>query len=527
MNHHRSSSLLPYLALSAVVLGILLRLFAALTDLWLDELWSLGYALNADSAFSILWKLKIDNNHIFNTLYLYGIGSVTDYILYRIPSFAAGCLTLIVLYKESGKTGDRSLLILSLLLSISFLMVLYASEARGYSVMMMALVILLILLQRYHQNPLLSTAFGIWVYVFVGLISQFSFALFLLAAPVWSAAELWARFDTGKAIRHFTLAWLIPLIFSASVYWFYIIQIPPGSGYLFPSSFEVILNALLALIGFPPVSPSRPDIGAGLLFMWLFAVAWIFSAIYSLYKIGDRRWIFFIISIVGVPLFVALVIQPRVFSVRYILVAIVSVYWLFSIHTAFLLSGTLRGHFLLPSLIAISLVTGNMYHNIQLLMYGRGRPAAAVSHIAKYSTSKLAVIRSDIDFRTLMVLSFYWPREANVNYHYLRNDEPGDAEWYLKQTRDDFEPIVFSFCEDHVCYCFRVRFPYVVESGWEWRIFSRCESKELVNTRDREYSSIDRDDSRPDSENSNSSENSENVEELPVEKMPGEENSEI
>ena len=466
-------------AIVLMLIGIVIRCYGSTSDLWLDELWSLGYALNAPSVSSILFDLKIDNNHIFNTLYLYSIGSVRSAFLYRILSLSSGMLALIALYREgSRKPEHSSWTILCMLLSTSFLVILYASEARGYGLMAFCLIISWVLIQRFIETPTLSTAIGFWIYAALGLFAQFSYALFFLGAPLWSLYALWKRLGFMQALRWGLILWLPVGLGSLLLYITYISHIPPGTGYLYSSSFEVLLNTVLLTFGLPSVSAVFPALGALSLLFWICTLCIMLRWIYQLFSLGDERWLYFISTLIIVPLFVVLVLSPRIFCTRYIFVVVLSFYWLFSI----MLDYSRRG--LLPSpavsLWALTLifVLGNLYANIRFLSYLRGKPESAISYIIQQSDKFPVSITADNDYRTLMMLAYYWPRVSTEHYSYTSADNTQAADWYLFQTRDQFMPVTQQQCRtESLCYCLEETFPFSAESGWEWRLYRQCMPK--------------------------------------------------
>ena len=117
-----------------VVAGAVLRVLAAQDELWLDELWSFRLVHTLTEPAGIFTRLHHDNNHHLNSLYLWFVTGSPVWIRYRLHVVAAGIVTLVVAAVLARREGGRAQAFgVTLLLSGSFLMVLYGSEARGYA----------------------------------------------------------------------------------------------------------------------------------------------------------------------------------------------------------------------------------------------------------------------------------------------------------------------------------------------------------------------------------------------------------
>src|SRR5678815_3319816 len=76
------------IAMGVVVLvGAVLRIWAARGELWLDEIWSFRVVHLLSGPAGILTGLHHDNNHHLNSLYLYFLPETTHWMLYRPVSY--------------------------------------------------------------------------------------------------------------------------------------------------------------------------------------------------------------------------------------------------------------------------------------------------------------------------------------------------------------------------------------------------------------------------------------------------------
>jgi uncharacterized membrane protein len=120
----------------SLVFALGLRLAAASGDLWLDEIWSVLIARTLHSAADV-FTLRHDNNHPLNTLYLYLLGQPRLQLEYRLASVLSGvaCIGLVG-YSAWRRWGARESWLATVLCAVSFPIVLYSSEARGYGLLL-------------------------------------------------------------------------------------------------------------------------------------------------------------------------------------------------------------------------------------------------------------------------------------------------------------------------------------------------------------------------------------------------------
>jgi hypothetical protein len=106
-----------------LLLGIALRLRGVFTDFWLDEIWGLRIALDAPSWLALITRIHADTNHPLVSIYMRAIGPVQHWEWYRAFSLLCGIGTMLLI-------RDRTYRILA---ALSFPLIIYSSEARGYA----------------------------------------------------------------------------------------------------------------------------------------------------------------------------------------------------------------------------------------------------------------------------------------------------------------------------------------------------------------------------------------------------------
>lgn len=169
----------------ATAFGAALRIAAANNDLWLDEIWSLKFAVNAKSYGDILWGISHDNNHILNTVWLRFTGPDAHPALQRLPAILAGIATIPVAARIARAHGDDVAgVCTALLFALSIFFVNYGSEARGYGVAVLASLLAADAMRRWLVDTDNRLALAqIWASIALG-------TMFHLIV-VWSAAMIW------------------------------------------------------------------------------------------------------------------------------------------------------------------------------------------------------------------------------------------------------------------------------------------------------------------------------------------------
>lgn len=121
-------------ALAAILLlGLLLRGAAARGDLWIDEVWTLALVSNLGSPSEIFWNVSHDNNHFLNSLSMYAVGLDATPWVYRLPSIVMGVAAVAVAARIGFRSGIAAGCVCAFAFAVSYPMVNFGSEARGYS----------------------------------------------------------------------------------------------------------------------------------------------------------------------------------------------------------------------------------------------------------------------------------------------------------------------------------------------------------------------------------------------------------
>jgi len=127
------------------LVGLALRVAAARGGLWTDEAWSVVYAAEARDPIGVFIRINHDNNHHLYSLWLQAIGPAASPMLARAPAVVAGSLCIVVAALIADRRSRRAGIVAALLFAISPSLVVFGSEARGYAMMLLAALAMLLL----------------------------------------------------------------------------------------------------------------------------------------------------------------------------------------------------------------------------------------------------------------------------------------------------------------------------------------------------------------------------------------------
>ena len=204
-----------------VVIGAVIRFPGLFTDFWLDEIWSFLIARQLHSIGDLLFSeaARIDNNHLLNTWFLYVLGDRPDWWVYRVPALVSGVGSIIAAAHLMSRFGRVEATFATLLVAISFPLVFYSSEARGYAMASFFAIVAFDALLADLHHPRTWTALLFNVFCVLGFLAHLTFVHFYLAAMFWSVLRIRRSTDS---IPQQLIRWLglnaIPVALCATLY---------------------------------------------------------------------------------------------------------------------------------------------------------------------------------------------------------------------------------------------------------------------------------------------------------------------
>lgn len=458
-----------YVAACAVVVLVsaALRLAGIFDDLWIDEIWSLELVRSRVSApLDVVTAVHHDNNHWLNSLYLYAVGPDRPLYVYRLPSLVLGTGTVLVGWSIGRQHGRLEGLLCAWLLGLSYILIHYSSEARGYGPAVFFAVLGFGLTRRQVSAPSAGRGLVIAGCAVLGILSQLTFMYVLAALMIWTAVV----FDRTlrrwpDAVKQMLLMHAPPLATLAAIYLIDLRRLVIGGGEVSPVS--VILSQTVAW------TLGSPEAGVLTVLAAVVAVAAIAFEIWSLRRRPDREWVFFA-AVFAFPVLPLLLHVRADFYPRYILMSIPFALVLLARFLARLLLLGRPGARIAAGALLLAFTAGNLAHTAAFLRDGRGQYRAALAYMVDHSPGGDVVVTSDQDFRNSTILGYYAARDfPAARLHYVPT-----AEW---QNSTPHWAVLHAFRHDAPAdeivgpngkrYALRGRFPYSGASGWNWYVY--------------------------------------------------------
>jgi hypothetical protein len=413
------------------LLGALLRVPGLFTELWLDEIWSIQVARQARSVADFFVTYRTENNHLLNSLWLYLVSGATDAIVFRLPSFAAGVVTVPLAALAGFRWSRRAGLLAGALVALSSPLVALSTEARGYALALAFALALALVLARHLDAPSPRTAAAFGAFAALGLLSHLLFVHALAGAFAWSAWRIGASpAPARERLGALARLWAFPAAFAALLWWVFARHLVEGQGPRFEPLVTAAEAAALAL-GLPDRAPWSA-------LALLAAAATIAVGVFRARREGDDSWVFLLgVSVVSPALVVAAThyafLRPR----HLILSMLFFLLLLARLASPLLEKGGRAGAVTLAGLLLLA--GGNLWRTAGFVREGRGHYLEALREIVRKSPGSGITIGGDHDFRQLMTIDFYRDRlPPGVDVAYVTQDRwpPGGPDWAIVQNPD-------------------------------------------------------------------------------------------
>ncbi|TPL05581.1 MULTISPECIES: hypothetical protein [unclassified Mesorhizobium] len=419
------------LAVAAIgVAGLVLRLLGARGDLWMDEIWSLVLLEPLTSIDQIFWRINHDNNHFLNSIYLYLIGPDASPLLQRGLSIALGAGAVVA--AGAAARGRWAAVATSLLFAISYPMVHYGSEARGYAGLVLFTLLAVVFLERWLDKRGSGVAFG--AIVLLGFLSHLIMVETVAVLVAWTAWLIWRR--TGSFDR-----------------------INVELGQIFAPAFLAVLPIAACMLigrllfgfrigGALPFSLQAFAQGYGGMIRYLFGVPdWIGDWVCIATACGlvcvcaaiwrDRRASLYVIGIVGLPIVMAAARLPNAEFQRYFLVpATFMLLWAGELlGRGFAAGGKYR---VLAAAAMVAILAGTTTLLLPFYEYGRGSYATMVDKMTRDGPADYA---TNQEFRTVMIVD-YFAKRLGRQASFVAEDKICDERpsWLILEGAIDRQP---------------------------------------------------------------------------------------
>jgi hypothetical protein len=385
--------------------GISLRVLATGGELWLDEIWSLVKVHALSTPVEIVTKVKHDNNHLLNSLWMWLLGPVQSPQIYRAPSLVGGALLLIILaLKKPVNETSRLWTIWLTLVAFSYPLTLYGTEARGYSLTLLCAAVAFMALNRLVTEPfdrravLTFAATGI-----VGCLSHAIYALFLAPSVAWL---LWRVTRPPLASNSRAVLWLgivPPVLFACVLTLTFYRNMEIGGAPLLPY-LEVAASAISVSFGGETLSSIDPTVTGWNLFLGIGVVLVCVTELVSWMRSGSP--IAPLVALILItPWITVSVLQPHFILARYF---IIQIFFAYLLAARFLdrLSRQSRFGAGVASILLLSFILGNLSRTITLVSAGRSHFVEIFTNLASQDGDPTITIGGDQDFQNNLRLTY-------------------------------------------------------------------------------------------------------------------------
>jgi hypothetical protein len=171
--------------------GLVLRVIAARGGMWTDEAWSMIYAAEARDPLGVFLRINHDNNHHLNSLWLQAIGIAAPPLLARAPAIAASSLSIVAAGVLAGQRSRAAGIVAALLFAFTPCLVVFGSEARGYAMMVLAaLLMLLVVSNSVDRREMPGARWYAAALALFGMLSHMTMAAPVAVMAAWVYLEV-------------------------------------------------------------------------------------------------------------------------------------------------------------------------------------------------------------------------------------------------------------------------------------------------------------------------------------------------
>lgn len=465
-----------------VLVAAILRLPGLLDDFWLDEIWSLSIALKLRNPVDVLLspEARWDNNHPLNTLFMWLVGDRPQWWIYRIPSYITGTASVAMAAIIMRRRGSGEAVLAALLVGLSYPLIFFSSEARGYAMVVFFALLAFDAADRYLAKPRWTSAAVFAVACVLGLLSHLSFVHILAGIVAWTTYRLTRALRPGVAALQLLRLHLVPLLGLVGIYMTFVRHLTIGGAPPTPlwKALAESVSGLVAIAG--PVWMELLIAAAVLaLFGWM--------AI-DLRRRGSDLWVLLLVAIFLSPsvaiLRQALLLPPdkiQPIAPRYFLVLLPFLFMAASDVLARVMRhrgvAVLFGAFLACSL----------WQTAWFIRVGRGQYSDAVRYMtanALPDAGSVVPVLADNAYRTRMPLEYYsrvLPLERRLHVYGSTEDgsppvfDRGSPVWLVRHDITRHSPGVQSFEVLGRRYFYDREFTYYGLSGYSWYVYRRSE----------------------------------------------------
>jgi hypothetical protein len=493
------------LALLVAAFGIV-RLLCCFNDLWLDEIWTLNLLAiqpPIHSPIEILTRLRNDNNHPLNTLFIYYLGPDRPDWTYRLLSCVSGAAAVwlagliggrqyrLLHPKSPAGHAQAAGLLAATLIGGCYLLIHYSSEARGYAPAVCLSLLAFYALLRGGDNCFSPWTIVYWLACVLAIFAHSAAAVTLIAGLGWTLMQPAPR---PRPLRRKGLElayWHLLPVAAGAAYWLLFVRtLAIGGGTIFESGhlgirMTKLLFARTPALGAGPAHSLAAAMGElsaycfGLpIIIGNITCVLIFGAIaiaglIAMWRRNRALALFYALAMLLLPLIAPWTTYRTALYPRHLLLTAAWSALLGAYLLARLWAAGRAGRAGCLILLALFLA-GNAWHTQRLLRYGRGQYRQALRYMAGHTAEDVLIVGSGQDFQNSQIIAYYAAAAGGKSVYYIPTDawKPVGVEWLIV-NRLDGDPAPAKAVGDRFgnVYTLVRIFPHAVLSGCDWCLY--------------------------------------------------------
>ena len=189
-----------WLLASGLLVAVLLRVPGLWTELWMDEILSIRLVEEVRSPLGVFTDIHSDNNHYVNSLWLWAVGSRAPGWLMRLPTLVLGAALVVVAYRVTRTRGRPAAVVTAALFAVSYPLIHYSSEARGYGYLVFFTLVGYGAFRRWTSDGGMRAGAIYAVGSALAFLSHLGFATVFAAFVLWSALEVMDSRENRRSV---------------------------------------------------------------------------------------------------------------------------------------------------------------------------------------------------------------------------------------------------------------------------------------------------------------------------------------
>jgi hypothetical protein len=380
-----------------LAVAVLLRAAGLSTEVWMDEILSVRLVEALRSPLGVFTDIHSDNNHYLNSLWLWVVGSPAPGWMMRLPTLVLGAALVVLAYRVTRSRGRTEATVTAALFAVSYPLIHYSSEARGYGYLVFFTLVAYGAFRRWTSDGSVRGGAIYAVGSALAFLAHLGFATVFAALVLWSVLEV--RNSRQTRVR---VAWshagvhLLPAVTLLVLYFIDIRYMSAAGGFARLDPLESLAGAAGLVTGVAPGA-------VGLLVTVCAWVAITFGA-RSWYHVSRNETVFLVAAIAFSLASGAL---PGYGYPRYYLTAL-----LFSLlflgHATALAIGSERWKVLGISLL-VMVGAVNLTQTLRFVSVGRGMYREATQDMAAEATPAPVTVAGSHDLGSVLALGYYAP----------------------------------------------------------------------------------------------------------------------